>query len=539
MHKLTIHVQGSFPIEWSRTPLRVGVLALFVGLSLTQTVVAQPPPSLNAARQLETELVDVIARTEKSIVSIARSVRIPIDDIPIEARPLERRGIIGLETTADFVPTDFGSGVIIARQDKPGSTERFVLTNSHVVLGSRRQGDWRPPAGAVREAPTIYVRLASRHTVSATLIAADPRSDLAILKLNLPEQRVPITAAPPLSFAVGVEPKKGQFVIALGNPYAIARDGSASVSTGIISNISRKPEPPGQNLDDPIVEEITVHHFGTLLQVDTRLNLGTSGGALVNLDGQLIGLTTSLAALQGYEKSAGFAIPMDANVQRIIRSLLEGYEVEYGFLGIRPGLASPEMLDQYRDLTSQATAARALRVARYSPADRAGMKDGDLILAVNDEPVYTDIDLIRAVGLLGPDVDARLQVLRPVARSTVELTVRLGKWPVYDDSLIYATQSRYPPWRGIRCDYATARRKYLPSNALEEMRRGVVVTSVEPGSPAAAAGLVEGVFVTAIDNTPVQSPKDLMQAAESREQQPVILHLDDGQSLRVAPGPPR
>ena len=124
-------------------------------------------------------------------------------------------------------------------------------------------------------------------------------------------------------------------VLSLGNPYAIARDGSASVSWGMIGNISRRPAPVRQrDLGPP--EAKTIHQYGTLLQVDTRMELGTSGGALVDLRGKLVGITTSLAALEGYEKSVGFAIPIDSFSRRVIETLCRGYEVEYGFLGLTP-----------------------------------------------------------------------------------------------------------------------------------------------------------------------------------------------------------
>src|SRR5262249_42495116 len=150
--------------------------------------------------------------------------------------------------------------------------------------------------------------------------------------------------------AKSVPVRKGQIVIALGNPYAIARDGSASATWGIVSNISRQAMAEGEPTDSEARRNETIHHLGTLIQLDARLDLGTSGGALLNLQGELIGMTTSLAAIVGYEKSAGFAIPFDDSMKRIIESLRQGKEVEYGFLGVTPGeilpgeSVSPELL---------------------------------------------------------------------------------------------------------------------------------------------------------------------------------------------------
>ena len=159
-------------------------------------------------------------------------------------------------------------------------------------------------------------------------------------------------------------------MLSLGNPYAIARDGSASASWGMISNVSRRPAPARQH-DLGTPEAKTIHQFGTLLQVDTRMELGTSGGALVNLRGELIGVTTSLAALEGYEQSVGFAIPIDSFSRRVIETLCRGYEVEYGFLGLTP---IPVLPDQLRrdGRFKQLSAVRVEQVIPNSPAAIAG-----------------------------------------------------------------------------------------------------------------------------------------------------------------------
>src|SRR5207253_7102267 len=131
-----------------------------------------------------------------------------------------------------------------------------------------------------------------RKPYRATVKAADPWFDLALLKVEG-------AGLKPISFGDGHSVKKGAFVIALGNPYAIARDGKPSASWGIISNLQRQAPPPRTATRASDGRE-TLHHYGTLIQTDARLELGTSGGALVNLKGEMIGLTTSLAALSGH-----------------------------------------------------------------------------------------------------------------------------------------------------------------------------------------------------------------------------------------------
>ena len=139
---------------------------------------------------------------------------------------------------------------------------------------------------------------------------------------------------PPIAFGNADELKKGQIVISLGNPYAIARDGQPSAAWGIVANLQRKaPATPSEA--DPTGRP-TLHHYGTLIQTDAKLNLGTSGGPLLNLKGEMVGLSVALAAAAGYEAAGGYAIPVDATFRRAVETLKRGREVEYGFLGIQP-----------------------------------------------------------------------------------------------------------------------------------------------------------------------------------------------------------
>jgi len=158
------------------------------------------------------------------------------------------------------------------------------------------------------------------------------QSDLAVLELI---NTSPNTKFTPITFGDAKKLKKGQIVIALGNPYAIARDGQPSASGGIISNLARKIGTKAT------VEDQSLHHFGTLIQTDAKLNFGTSGGALLNLKGEMVGLTTSLAATSGYEQAAGYAIPIDKEFLDIVDKHKKGQAVPYGFLAscLRPVVA--------------------------------------------------------------------------------------------------------------------------------------------------------------------------------------------------------
>lgn len=512
---------------------RAGLILLAVSASLCAplSATAQDLDPLAVARALEQAAISAIEKAERGVVAISRVDAAPVDqpanflDPFGAARDRQRRDPRGTR----FIPDQFGSGVVLQSADHPDAA-RYVLTTYDVAYGSAL-----PSAASLPERWRVYVRLASRDVVpvDAAVVAADRRSELVVLKLDLAGADLTPADVPVIPMGDGGSLRKGQRVIALGNPYAQGRDGSASACEGMIANIARRPAPPpgerGIASDDA-----TIHHYGTLLHVDTRLDLGSSGGALINLDGELVGITTALAALQGYEKSVGYAIPLDAGLRRIIEDLMRGFEAEYGFLGIAPDSVTRNDVRLGGSRLPQASAALASQVAVDSPAWQAGLRNGDIILEINGRTVYDDSDLMRMIGLLGPGADAELLVRRASGAETTSLTVRLGKWPVYDDSAIVSTARRYESWRGLDVDYPTTRRRFLSSDLLEAYRRAVVVTAVAEDSPAARAGLRPGEFIQQAAGVPVQTPAEFHAALDAADG-PVTLILTDGQRRIIPP----
>ncbi len=504
----------------------VVVIAL---LMFPPQAIAQPTPldSFSVLSAAEDQLVKVIAAAEPSVVALgvikrnaARALRVDGFGIDVTPRATD-------EFSPDFIPNEFGSGVIITagNGDEPNG-ERLVLTMFHLVKGASVVG---------RDAPNdrqLRIRLPGKQICEAKILAADPRSDLAVLRLDLAGTKLSREDLKPFKLHEPTPPRKGQFVISLGNPYAIARDGSASASWGLISNISRYPAQVENDKSDTglVRRDTTIHHLGTLLHVDTRLNLGGSGGALLNLKGELIGLTTSLAAIEGYEKSVGYAIPMDANMQRVIESLAKGLEVEYGFLGLQPDDCLLAPLRHLPPRVTQPSAARVLLVFADSPAGLAGLRRDDIILAVNRKPIFGKYDLLREVGLLGPAATAELRLWRESDRREVTLQAELGKWPLNDDETLVVTQQRHPEWRGLRVDYPTARAKFM-NWPEQRYPTAVVVTSVAPESSAADVELREGDFITQIDSFPVRTPDEFDAAVSKLDKASVVVRTLDGRRL--------
>ncbi|MCA9094096.1 MAG: trypsin-like peptidase domain-containing protein [Planctomycetaceae bacterium] len=510
-------------------------LALFLpGILLLTSI---PSPFLSAqelsgeavAAALEKSFVTAIEKAEPSVVAISRLRRNEVvsplfDDRANAPFPMARpQGAVSDDPdNPDFVPRDFGSGVIIAVDPQEADERRaYILTNYHVVRGGPVIGSDDQPDS------NLHVRLFGGKGHYAQIHAADPRSDLAVLV-------IPAEDARPITLGDGAAVRKGQFVLTIGNPYAVGRDGSSSVSWGIVSNLTRRPDPQrNASAENPQKAE-TMQDLGHLIQVDARMNLGVSGGALINLKGELVGLSTSLAAISGYEKSAGFAIPIDKTNLRIIDTLKAGKEVEYGFLGVSllgPGGLPFDGFGRIRRSAGNRSGVLVMSVVANSPADKGGMQDQDQVISINGIPVNTRSDLMREIGKLAPEETANLEVLRNINPDPIPLTIVLGKWPVLDEEGIVAPTPRYQPWRGLSVDYPTGRSRFTAIIGAT-FPNAVVVTRISPDSSAARAQLEPGSFITKVNERPVATPREFHTAVENLKG-PVSLTLNDGKKISL------
>lgn len=384
-----------------------------------------------------------------------------------------------------MIPESFGSGVVIQTQP-----HGLVLTNYHVV----------------KDATKVFVRLPGRKGSYANIHAADARADLAVLSLLR-------TPAGLTTIALGEAEKcqRGQFVLSIANPFAAGfRDGQPSASWGILSNIRRRVPGNANELD----RVKPLHHYGTLLQTDARLNLGCSGGALINLKGEMIGLTTALAAIQGGETPGGFAVPMDAGMRRIVDVLRRGEEIDYGFLGVS--------FDQGPGREGEGV--RLISYVRGSPAERDGqLQQGDRILEVNGKPIHESDDLFLALGteLAGTKVRLKVRRVRPGLPQDVDVTLAKFLSP---GKRIFTSLGKRPMIRGLRVDHASLLVQPT-ANQFSRIPLGVMVCTVQPGSAAAAVPLKVGDVIAEVQGRPVSSPADFYREVDRRIG-PIELTLD-------------
>ena len=450
--------------------------AWIVAACLTLSASAQGPSPAAVVAAVEKAFIDVIDQSSPSVVAISQVRKQTAgESLNFEIRPGPLGAVLPHQLPrpedADYIPTEYATGVVLDRRG-------LILTAYHTL----------------QPGSEFFVTTSQQKRYRAWIKAADPRSDLAVLAIEA-NDLVPIRLGDASTL------RRGQFVVALGNPYAVARDGQASASWGIVANLNRKAPPTPTEADS--VGKTTLHHFGTLIQTDAKLNLGTSGGALVDLQGRMVGLTTSLAAVAGYETSAGYAYPVDEMFRRVVDTLKRGREVEYGFLGIEPSSLSETEIRQ---------GLRGIRVERIEPGARAetfGLKLDDIVTAVNGKPIYTTDDLVREVGQLPVEAIAKLTVLRDGRERAIE--VKLSKYPVRGPKIVTDPK---PGWRGLHVEYTTAIvdpeiRKVAGMRFYDDR---VVVIDVEGESPAWNAGLRPGNLVTHVGRQAVRTPAAFAQA---------------------------
>ena len=473
--------------------LSVVCLVELVPLVFASPLPAHETDSLALVQAFENVLSDIIERNSSSVVAVARVWRQRIaGPFSRESLPFELRGLLPDPKDPNFVPHDFGTGVVV---DANG----LILTNYHVLGRDDEQV----------KTSSFFVTTSPGNVYEAKIRAADPWSDLAVLEISAKDLK-------PIQFgdATGVRP--GAIVVALGNPYAVARDGRPSASWGILSNRSRKQGVAARRSLAGGRE--TMHHHGTLLQTDAKLSWGASGGALMNLRGEMIGLTVSLSAAVAFESAAGYAIPVDPTFQRIVDRLRSGKEVEYGFLGVGPeNIASPSVESE------NVVGVRLRQVLPGTPAARAGLLVDDIVTHIGEDAVVNTDQFMLFIGqyLVGAQVPLRIR--RGAAELSLEVT--LTKKPIVGSrSTIVTGETRW--WRGLRFDYATASAAFteLSESSVPDSSQYVAVTDVLADTPAWQGGVRSGMFISHAVGQRVDTP-DAFIAAVKDQTGPVELRF--------------
>lgn len=450
---------------------------------------AEEPSALDAALALEQAFTETIARAERSVVAIARYRKGRLPSTSLDGSPGPLTPAPG-DSADDIAPNEYAAGVVIDPQG-------YILTNYH-VLGDPAENDYRVWVQH-RPFPAVAVQRVEHVT------AGDPWTDLAVLK-------IPADGLEPIALGDATQLRKGQIVVALGNPYGMAKDGQVSASWGIISNLGR-PLPPAGTDTDPAKNSL--YQYGGLIQTDARLHLGTSGGALVNLRGQMIGLITALGTSPGYERSLGFAIPVNEVFRRTIETLKTGRKAEFGFLGVSP--------DNLPDAQRRAGRQGAVlnHVVAGTPAAAAGLQEGDILTHVDGTPVYDRSTLMHELGKQPAAGEIHLTLERRASSDqpwrVIQTTAKLSKRQVTG---LRPPYSRIPDpvWRGLQVDYATALPQLLLRQVWPQLPPGgsLAAIQVERDSASWKAGLRPGTLISHANGERVLSPEAFFAAVADR-----------------------
>ena len=265
-----------------------------------------------------------------------------------------------------------GSGVIV-------SSEGYILTNDHVIDGAEE----------------MEVALADGRKIPAKLVGSDPDTDLAVIKVNL--KNLPSITLGRLDNA-----KVGDVVLAIGNPFGVGQ----TVTMGIISALGRN--------------HLGINTFENFIQTDAAINPGNSGGALVDTNGHLLGINNVIYTRGGGSLGIGFAIPV-STVKTVMDAIIRNGQVVRGWIGVEPQDITPELAESFG--LQKSTGTIIAGVLRGGPADKAGVKPGDILLSVSDKPVSDTVSMLNLVAQLTPGDKVRVTVLRKSQEAAIDITV--------------------------------------------------------------------------------------------------------------------
>ena len=357
-----------------------------------------------------------------------------------------------------------GSGVIV-------SPDGYILTANHVVSGAEE----------------IMVGLGiDLRKYKAKKIGTDPGTDVALLKID--EKNLPA-----ITFADSEKARAGDVVLAIGNPFGLRQ----TVTMGIISAVGRG----GMGIVD----------YENFIQTDAAINMGNSGGALVDAAGRLLGINTAIFSRSGGNQGVGFAIP--ANLARdVMQSLREKGRVVRGYIGASVQTLTPELAEAMK-LKGQLTGALVSEVTPKSPAEKAGIKTGDVITAVNGKKVSDARELRLMIGSMVPGTNVQLEVNREGQNKT--FNVELAEMPAgvaEEGAEASPEESAQPEKTTVFGGVAVADITDDVRNALNLSRdiKGAVIAEIDAESPAAKAGLREGDVIQEVNKQPVKNAKDLV-----------------------------
>ncbi len=510
MEKQTVHIKRSI------ATVTLGV-ALLVGGALTWAFTSSNRPVLGASRPVELRVApasspavgqgsltegfaSVVEPLLPEVVNISTSktVKAQRGENPFEDDPTFRQffgnpfggggGDQGQQPRSQKEHS-LGSGVIV-------SPDGYILTNNHVVDG----------------ASDITVSLKDKRELKAKLVGADPRTDVAVLK-------IPATGLPAITLGDSAKLRVGDIVLAVGDPFGIGE----TVTMGIVSATSRRA------LDIEGSDS-----YEDFIQTDAAINPGNSGGALVNTRGELIGINTAIISNGGGggNQGIGFAVPVDM-ARHVMEQILKTGKVTRGYLGVIIQAVTPDLAKAFSLPSTEG--ALVGDVSAGGPGEKAGLQKGDVIVSLNGQPVSDSQDLRLRISQLAPGQTVKLEVYRNGQKRDISAT--LQEFPEKAEKA-EAPATEQNAAEGLQVENLTpdvAEQLSLPNGT-----RGVVVSRVDPDSNAAEGGLQRGDVIQEVNHKPVNNVDQFRAAINAvAPKQPVLLLVNRHGTTAFAVIPPK
>ncbi len=317
---------------------------------------------------------DAAERAMPAVVNILTSKALRPNN-PLLRDPFFRK-FFGDRLPRDEQQSSLGSGVIV-------SPDGYILTNNHVV----------------EAADEIEVVLADGRKAPAKVVGTDPETDLAVIRIG-------VRNLPVIVLGHAEQARVGDVVLAIGNPFGVGQ----TVTMGIISAVGRN--------------NLHINQFENFIQTDAAINFGNSGGALIDTSGNLIGINSAIYSQTGGSVGIGFAIPV-STAKTVMEEIIKSGQVVRGWIGIESQDITPELAESFG--LARSSGAIIAGVVRNGPADRAGIRPGDILLAVGGKPVTNTNEMLTLIAQLVPGAKTQMKVMRKNREATVDVTV--GKRP--------------------------------------------------------------------------------------------------------------
>jgi serine protease Do len=385
----------------------------------------------------------------------------PRHNVPGKKKQDKQRSVVGQ-----------GSGFVFTANNK----KTYILTNNHVVEGNDK----------------ISVKFLDGREFEAKIKGTDPKSDIAVIEIEA-------SGLPAVQIGDYAQLEVGEWVVAIGNPFGL----SHTLTVGVVSAKGRT--------------SLGINDYEDFIQTDAAINPGNSGGPLVNLDGEVIGMNTAIFSRSGGYMGIGFAIPINL-VQRIANQLIEKGEVVRGYLGIMIQPLTADLAKSF-ELKNEKGILIA-QVTKNSPADKAGLKAGDVIVNFQGRPVSEVGDFRNQVAMEQPGSKVEFDIIRDGKQRSV--SVKIDK--LTDNKLAAQEPSQASEKLGLAVQTITAD---LAKQLGIKAGKGVVVTEVAPGSVAMMAGISRGSVILEVNRKAVNSATEFDQAVKNSANNKVLLLVRD------------